>query len=85
MVKYTVKIYPQAIRELDDIYQYIASDKQSPGNGKAQLDRIKGALIVQTKCAFVCIWFCWILMLIKNLGMIYIKGGFGWEMLFQSF
>ncbi len=61
MVKYTVKIYPQAIRELDDIYQYIASDKQSPGNGKAQLDRIKGALIIQTKCAFVCIWFCWIL------------------------
>ncbi len=40
-----VKIYPQAIRELDDIYQYIASDKKSPENGKAQLDRIKEAIL----------------------------------------
>jgi len=45
LVKYTVKIYPQAIRELDDIYQYIASDKQSPENGKAQLDRMKEAIL----------------------------------------
>lgn len=45
MVKYTVKLYPKAIRELDDIYQYIASDKQSPENGKAQTDRIKEAIL----------------------------------------
>lgn len=45
MVKYTVKIYPQAVRELDDIYEYIASDKQSPQNGKSQADRIKAAIL----------------------------------------
>lgn len=45
MIKYTVKLYPQAICELDDIYQYIASDKQSPANGKKQLDRIKKAIL----------------------------------------
>jgi len=45
LVKYTVKIYPQAVRELDDIYEYIASDKQSPQNGKSQADRIKAAIL----------------------------------------
>ena len=45
MVKYTVKIYPQAIRELDDIYEYIANDKQSPENAKNQAGRIKSAIL----------------------------------------
>lgn len=45
MVKYTVKIYPQAIHELNDIYEYIANDKQSPENGKIQADRIKEAIL----------------------------------------
>ena len=45
MDKYKVKINPKAIRELDDIYEYIAHDKQSPENAKTQADRIKIAIL----------------------------------------
>lgn len=43
--KYRVKINPKAIRELDSIYQYIATEKQAPENAKGQVDRIKKAIL----------------------------------------
>lgn len=43
--KYKVKINPKAIRDLDNIYQYIANEKLSPENAKGQVDRIKKAIL----------------------------------------
>ncbi len=43
--KYTVKINPRAIRELDEIYEYIAFEKLSPENARGQTDRIKAAIL----------------------------------------
>ncbi len=45
MNKYEVKITPKAIRELDQIYEYIANEKLSPENAKGQTDRIKKAIL----------------------------------------
>ncbi|MCC8060330.1 MAG: type II toxin-antitoxin system RelE/ParE family toxin [Clostridiales bacterium] len=45
MDKYRVKINPKAIRELDQIYEYIALAKLSPENAKGQTDRIKDAIL----------------------------------------
>ena len=45
MDKYKVKISPRAIRELDSIYKYIASEKMVPENAKGQLGRIKKAML----------------------------------------
>ena len=44
MDKFKVKIMPRALRDLDGIYEYIAREKQSPGNAKGQTDRIKKGL-----------------------------------------
>mgnify|MGYP000846722542 CR=1 FL=1 len=41
MDKYTVKIYPKAIRDLDEVYKYIALDKLSPENAKIRLIVLK--------------------------------------------
>lgn len=38
-------INPKAIRELDNIYEYIANEKLSPENAKGQVDRIKKAVL----------------------------------------
>ncbi len=43
--KYRVKINPRAIRELDQIYEYIALAKLSPENAEGQTDRIKAAIL----------------------------------------
>lgn len=40
MVKYEVMLYPKAVQDIDDIYLYIALEKMSPENAKAQTDRI---------------------------------------------
>ena len=45
MDKYKVKINQRAIRELDDIYKYIATEKLSPENAKGQVDRIKTSIL----------------------------------------
>lgn len=45
MDKYKIKINPKAIRELDEIYKYIANEKSAPENAKGQLDRIKNAIL----------------------------------------
>lgn len=45
MDKYKVKINPKAIRELDSIYKYIASEKFAPENAKGQVERIKKAIL----------------------------------------
>lgn len=45
MGKYKVKINPGAIRELDNIYKYIANEKLAPENAKGQIDRIKKAVL----------------------------------------
>lgn len=45
MDKYKVKINPRAIRELDNIYEYIAAEKLAPENAKGQVNRIKNAIL----------------------------------------
>lgn len=45
MDKYKIKIAPRAIRELDNIYKYIANDKLAPENAKGQVDRIKTSIL----------------------------------------
>ncbi|MDD6037451.1 MAG: type II toxin-antitoxin system RelE/ParE family toxin [bacterium] len=45
MDKYKVKINPQAIRELDSIYEYIANERLAPENAKGQVYRIKKAIL----------------------------------------
>lgn len=44
MDKYEVMLYPKAFRDIDDIYAYIALEKQAPENAKAQTDRIWDAI-----------------------------------------
>lgn len=44
MDKYKVKLSPQAYRDMDGIYAYIALEKLSPANAKGQTDRIWGAI-----------------------------------------
>jgi len=44
MDKYEVILYPKAFRDIDGIYAYIAFEKQSLGNAKAQTDRIWAAI-----------------------------------------
>ena len=45
MIKYQIILYPRAYRDIDDIYAYIAVEKQSPQNAKAQTDRIWNAIM----------------------------------------
>ena len=40
MDKYEVMLYPQAYRDIDEIYAYIALEKQAPENAQGQTDRI---------------------------------------------
>lgn len=40
MDNYEVMLYPKAIRDIEDIYAYIALEKLSPENAKGQTDRI---------------------------------------------
>ena len=47
MAKYEVMLYPKAYRDIDDIYAYIALEKQSPENAKVcsahvHSDQIRG-------------------------------------------
>ncbi len=44
MDKYTVRLYPRAYSDIDDIYSYIAFDKLSPENARGQTDRIWKAI-----------------------------------------
>ena len=44
MVKYHIKLYPRAYRDMEEIYRYIAIEKQVPENEKAQTDRIWKAI-----------------------------------------
>ena len=45
MDKYKVKVNPKAIREFDDIYEYLANEKLAPENAKGQIERIKNAIL----------------------------------------
>lgn len=45
MDKYKVKVSPRAIRELNNIYEYIANEKLAFENAKGQVDRIKKAIL----------------------------------------
>ena len=45
MDKYKVKVNPRAIRELDNIYEYIANEKLVTKHAKGQVDRIKKAVL----------------------------------------
>ena len=40
MVKYHIKLYPRAYRDMEEIYRYIAIEKQVPENANGQTDRI---------------------------------------------
>lgn len=44
MDKYKIKLYPNAFRDIDSIYEYIAYEKLAPENAKGQTDRIWKAL-----------------------------------------
>ncbi|MBR2674195.1 MAG: type II toxin-antitoxin system RelE/ParE family toxin [Mogibacterium sp.] len=44
MDKYKVKMLPHAFRDVEGIYEYIATEKLSPQNAKGQTDRIKRAI-----------------------------------------
>lgn len=44
MDKYNAKLNPRALRDIDDIFAYIAFEKLSPENAKGQTDRIWTAL-----------------------------------------
>ncbi|MBQ9277704.1 MAG: type II toxin-antitoxin system RelE/ParE family toxin [Lachnospiraceae bacterium] len=44
MDKYEVMLYPRAYRDIDDIYAYIALEKNAPENAKGQTDRIWAAI-----------------------------------------
>lgn len=45
MDKYKIKVNPRAIRELEQIYEYIANEKLAPENAKGQVDRIKKSIL----------------------------------------
>ena len=45
MDKYKVKVNPRAIRELDQIYEYIVNEKLASENAKGQVDRIKKSIL----------------------------------------
>ena len=45
MDNYKVKVNPKAIRDLDNIYEYIANEKLSPENANGQVERIKKAIL----------------------------------------
>ena len=45
MDKYKVKVNPRAIRELDQIFEYISNEKLAPENAKGQVDRIKKSIL----------------------------------------
>lgn len=45
LYKYTVKINPKAIRELNSIYEYIALNKLDFENAKNQVNRIKKSIL----------------------------------------
>ena len=38
-------LYPRAYRDIDDIYAYIAVEKQAPENAQGQTDRIWDAIL----------------------------------------
>lgn len=44
MDKYKVKVTPRAFRDLDEIFDYIASEKLAPENAQGQTGRIWDAL-----------------------------------------
>lgn len=44
MDRYEVLLYPKALRDIDDIYSYIAAEKLAPENAKKQTDRIWKAI-----------------------------------------
>ena len=45
MVKYKVNLLKVAYMDIDNIYRYIANEKLDPENAKAQVDRIKEAIL----------------------------------------
>ena len=44
MVKYHIKLYPRAYRDMEENYMYIDIEKQVPENAKAQTHRIWTAI-----------------------------------------
>jgi plasmid stabilization system protein ParE len=44
MDKYKIKLNKRAFKDIDSIFEYIASEKLSPENAKGQTDRIWNAL-----------------------------------------
>ena len=59
MDKYEVMIYPRALKDIDDIYAYIALEKLSPENAKEQTDRIWKAVLSHFS-QFVKYEFCYL-------------------------
>jgi len=45
MQKYEVKLYPRALRDLDDIYRYIFENLQAPESAMRQLERLENGIL----------------------------------------
>ena len=45
MRKYKVELYPRALRDLDEIYQYIFEKLQAPENAMGQLERLENGIL----------------------------------------
>ena len=50
MDKYEVMLYPRALEDIDDIYAYIALEKQAPETAQEQTDRIWEAIDTLEEC-----------------------------------
>lgn len=45
MIKYNVKLLPRALKELEDIYEYISYNKLAPEAAKEQVHRIRKSIL----------------------------------------
>ena len=54
MDKYTVKLMSRALRDLDDIYDYISHTLLEPGMALNLVDRIEGAILSLETMPFRC-------------------------------
>lgn len=52
--KYTVKLYPKALRELDEIYRYIYEVIQVPQYADDQLERLEEGIFFLERLPYRC-------------------------------
>ncbi len=55
MQKYEVKLYPRALRDLDNIYRYIFENLQAPENAMGQLERLENGILGLEYMPYRCV------------------------------